>query len=485
MNIAEALSGRANLEGIRWMLQSGAPRRALRREVSALLSAPGLLGACRLRYARFGPGHKLTAYYDADIRLANGCSTRPIAAAWSMDEDAEQHAGTAELAELHAEAARHGVATPFRRLAAELPDWGMRILISPLDIGIPQLLRLCNPRYAREMIVRACADETSFDPAAASGYAVTPIRYRPGKRHVLRYDPVGAARGKALFAKLYHNEKGARVFRVANQVAGWLQQHGGGVTSVRPLAYVAEDSVVLYPQLPGTPLSNHLRRPSYDPAQPLKLAGAALHALHMLPQEAVVPLRTLNFAAEIREVERDVAHISALLPSLGAEIQALLSRAQELHERLPQEPPTFTHRDFKCEHLLVTPGGLTLIDFDICAFADPALDIGKFLADLQLWFARNDRAGLEQAQEQFLAGYGPAAAEGRAIRARLYESVVLVKMAILRARLFEPNAEHRTKRLIDRAQAVIDKLELGFSLPGRLGNQASSFSFQREEGRGT
>src|SRR2546422_1083596 len=79
VNLADALSGRARLEGVQWMLRSGAPRRALRRELSALLPAPGMLGPCQLTYARFGPGRKLTAYYDALVRVegTGGYSARP------------------------------------------------------------------------------------------------------------------------------------------------------------------------------------------------------------------------------------------------------------------------------------------------------------------------------------------------------------------------------------------------------------------------
>ena len=47
------------------------------------------------------------------------------------------------------------------------------------------------------------------------------------------------------------------------------------------------------------------------------------------------------------------------------------------------EKPTFTHADFKSDHLLTTPQGLTLIDFDTCTLTNPALGIGKFLADLE------------------------------------------------------------------------------------------------------
>ena len=65
MNVAEALSGRTRLDGIRWVLLSAAPRRALRDQLKAMLSAPAMLGPCRLRRAKFKPGRKLDAYYDA------------------------------------------------------------------------------------------------------------------------------------------------------------------------------------------------------------------------------------------------------------------------------------------------------------------------------------------------------------------------------------------------------------------------------------
>src|SRR2546422_1621670 len=39
----------------------------------------------------------------------------------------------------------------------------------------------------------------------------------------------------------------------------------------------------------------------------------------------------------------------SLLWSVGSAIQALLDRARALYARLPQEPPTFTHGDFRSE----------------------------------------------------------------------------------------------------------------------------------------
>src|SRR6266849_5554656 len=468
MNIVDALSGRAKLEGIQWLLLSATPRRVLRDQLKSLLPAPNMLGPCRLRRVRFRPGRKLTAYYDARVRVegTEGYLVRPIAVTWTVDGEADWRQGRDALAELQAEAVRQGVAAPFRQLTAELPEWGMHVKVSPLDAQFPQLVRLLDPRHVRDMLAAAYpASGVALDQPRPDGYAVTSIRYRPGNRHVLRYDPLHATKGGAVFAKLYTGEEGAWAFGVARHVADWLAEHGKGVTAVRPLAYVAEDRIVLYPELSGAPLSDHLRRPSQGLARCLERAGAALHALHRLPQAVAGPLPPHDFAAEVSETARASRHIPVLLPSMGVLIDALLHRARELHERLPQEPPTFTHGDFKSDHVWAVPGGLTLIDFDSSELADPALDIGKFLAHLQLSHLTYDQPGLEQAQKRFLVGYAPGAPQERVVRARLYEAVELVKITARRVRLFDHDWESRTEQVIRRAQAVMNDLELMLGLP--------------------
>src|SRR5947209_2056063 len=468
MNIADALSGPAKLEGIQWMLLSATTRRVLRDQLKSLLPASAMLGPCRLRHAIFRPGRKLKAYYDARVRVegTKGYRVRPIAVTWRSDGEADWRQGRDALAELQAEALRQGVAAPFRQLTAELPEWGMHIQVSPLDAQFPQLVRLLDPRHVGDMLAAAhAASGVASDQPRPDGYAVTSIRYLPGICHVLRYDPLDAAKGGAVFAKLYTDEEGARAFRVARRAVDWLAEHGGGVTAVRPLAYVAEDGVVLYPGLSGAPLSEHLRRPGQGVARCLERAGAALLALHHLPQAVAGPLQCHVFAAEVSEIAREASdHIPALLPSVGAAIGVLLHRVRELHEQLPQEPPTFTHGDFKSEHVWAAPAGPMLIDFDTSCLADPAYDVGKFLADLQLWHATYAQPGLEQAQKRFLLCYAPGAPEGRLLRARLYEAVELVKIA-RRVPLFDHDWVTLTEQAIRRAQAVMNDLERTLGLP--------------------
>jgi len=433
-----------------------------------MLSAPAMLGPCRLRRAKFKPGRKLSAYYDALVSIegTKGYCVRPIAVTWGSEKEVDRQHET-DLTKIQAEALRQGMAAPFWQLMTELPKWSMHVKVSPLDARFTQLVRLSDPRYVHDMLAAAYVTAgVASDQPRPDRYAVTSIRYRPGKRHVLRYDSLDAAKAGTVFAKLYTGEEGARVFHRATRAREWLAQHGQGVTSVEPLAYVAEDGVVLYPGLSGAPLSKHLRRPNHRVGQCLERAGAALHALHHLPQEAAGPLQLHDFEAEVSEIARASEHIQVLLPSVGAVIDALLDRARELHQWLPQEAPTFTHGDFKSDHVWVAPDGPTLIDFDSSHLADPALDVGKFLADLQLWHITHGQPGLEQAQERFLVGYAPDAPKERLIRARLYETVELVKITARRVRLFDDDWASRTQQLIHRAQAVMNDLERTLGLPG-------------------
>src|SRR5207244_197708 len=116
LSLADALSGRAKLEVIQWLLLSPPPRRALRDRLKALLSALAMLGPCRLRRARFKPGRKLTAYYDALLHIqgTEGYCARAIAVTWGFDGNADRSRVGDDPAEIQADALRPGVAAPFR-----------------------------------------------------------------------------------------------------------------------------------------------------------------------------------------------------------------------------------------------------------------------------------------------------------------------------------------------------------------------------------
>lgn len=456
-DITNALSGRAGLDGICWLLLDAQPQELLRRELAALLPSAALLGDGRLHRAKYKPGRYLQAYYDLTINGpgASERSTRAIEVLWTPAGMWQEQPPAARA--MQEEAINTGLAAPFRQLMAEAPAHGLRIQVAPLDAEFPNLVRLSDPRYVREVIAAAHAIGNGLKSGLSSSYAVTPVRYRPGQRHVLRYDPAEGFGAGTIFAKVYNSDKGARTFSVATRIADWLIAKESGITVARPWAYVAEERLVLYPLVTGTPLTDLLRDANADTARLLQLSGAALRTIHQTP-ESLVELKPHDFAAEVKAIARAAEHLRPLLPATAERITAILDRGRALYEQLPQEPPTFAYGDFKADHLWLTASGLTMIDFDTCYRFDPAIDIGKFLADLHYWYDGLGRTGVADAREQFLAGYAHDIPPDRLLRARVFEALVLIKSTVRRVRLFDDDWAPRTERLIERAAAVLEAI---------------------------
>jgi len=99
---------------------------------------------------------------------------------------------------------------------------------------------------------------------------------------------------------------------------------------------------------------------------------------------------------------------------------------------------------------------MTLIDFDSCAVAEPALDLGKFLADVRYWCAAADRPDVDDAQREFLAGYGE---DDLALdRVRCYEALYLMRAAARRVQVSALDWEVRTTALVADATALMGEL---------------------------
>ena len=449
-----AIKGDTGLAGVQWLLNGAAPREALRDALAGLLPNPGLLGPCRLHRAKYKPNRHLTAYYEVSVRdpAGGGESLRQVEVVWKP-EGTPSAQDWAELMAMEEEAQQLGEVAPFLHLVADEPDWGFRLRVSPLDPKFPQLARLSDPVHVQTFLSKAYGANGG---PPAERYTVNVVRYRPGQRHMLRYDPGGIMGEGSLFAKIYNSDKGERISAVVSTVADWLRARGAEIDTARPFAYLPEESTILYPWVSGTALSQLLQKPDATAMAQLARAGKALRQLHQIPPE-LVELKPHSLAKELKGIASAAEHIHTLLPITGAQIKNILARAEALHERLPQEPPGFAYGDFKSDHIWVTEGPLTLIDFDTCYLFDPAIDLGKYLADLRWWYDSYAQPGVEIAQEHFLDAYDPA--PERMPRARLYEVLVLVKTVARRVRLFDDNWAERTTELIEQADELLSKLE--------------------------
>ena len=101
-----------------------------------------------------------------------------------------------------------------------------------------------------------------------------------------------------------------------------------------------------------------------------------------------------------------------------------------------------------------------MIDFDTCTLTDPALDIGKFLADLEWWFALKGISGVKESQTELLNGYlgrekPDETLYERLARAKLFYALILVKIVVRRVPIYKKEWAAVTTRMIERAAQVL------------------------------
>ena len=124
LSVANAVSGREKLAGVRRLLFGVKAERLFRQTLSALLGNESLVGPCHLCHVRFKPGHKLTAYYDVSVE---GHGSRPVAAIWRGRPGGSRRQAQDQLFAIHADAAARGLLAPFRALAAESPERHLQV----------------------------------------------------------------------------------------------------------------------------------------------------------------------------------------------------------------------------------------------------------------------------------------------------------------------------------------------------------------------
>jgi aminoglycoside phosphotransferase (APT) family kinase protein len=149
------------------------------------------------------------------------------------------------------------------------------------------------------------------------------------------------------------------------------------------------------------------------------------------------------------------------VPSFGARAQSWLERIAALGE--PSEPlkPCLCHGDFKHEQLLFDGAGSGLVDFDSLCQAEPALDLGKFLAHLATEAEKIQRRAsvssslADELAEQFLRRYvgasGDKLEDERRLRLRttLYETIALLRLALRSQQDLDANRLAMTAGLLE------------------------------------
>ncbi|HEY7127743.1 MAG TPA: phosphotransferase [Ktedonobacterales bacterium] len=437
-----------------------------------------------LRYLRRKPGRGLAAIYHVDAALRRGAPTKSAGQQGStvsltLDETALDGAmmlftlAEAEQAPLE-KAPSGGISS--RQL-------GLSVQAFPADSSLSALAASCDVSSGTPLFqALASATQRYLDNAdwrLISAEAV-PVRYKPGNRCVIRYllqlERAGAAgleqRTLPVFGKVYADPNQARVTYsiqerlYAEQASekdyppllpyplGMLEAMGLTLhEAVPPIhAGASNSSARASPALTGSEVFKPrvLRGRGGEVSEAVIPEGAVTstaQALVRLHTSRVRPAnKTLRAGAkEASRLRERAALLTVWYPAQAEEIKRLSEKLAGNLETASITAPVLAHGGFKSSQLLFAQGQVYVVDFDGMCLADPALDVGYFLAYLRpsgLWYQRTGtREWFEGTAAVFRSAYGQALlqhGEGREVvtgilqRARWYEAALLFKIATRR-----------------------------------------------------
>lgn len=386
---------------------------------------------------------------------------------------------------------------------------GMALQAFPADDALQTLADACNTGAGSSLLPslqEAAHVSLTDDRWRLLAARTTTVRYKPASRCVLRYDLTlenekHSPHSLSLFGKVYADPVQARtVYELTQQlfteqmafqgstVAGYMQ-HAPFLP--QPLLYKETRSLVLNAAVEPRASTGELRTGSSVlqprmlwehggktvstelPTEELRLAAIALARLHT--SKVKPDQETLRAGSqEAKRARQRAGLLTGYYPAQAADIQDL---AQALAQRLESfQPPIYrpAHGGFKASQLLYHDDTVSVVDFDGFCLADPALDVGYFLAYLRpsgLWYGRRGmRAWFEAAADIFTTTYARALQElgvsseetaGILLRSQLYTAALLFKIATRRVnRLNSP----RTQELA----AMLQEMSACLTLTGRM-----------------
>jgi hypothetical protein len=292
---------------------------------------------------------------------------------------------------------------PFARPVAMIDHLHMALSAFPIDGLIPTLVDATDPNKIASIL-----DETL--PAALSGqFSIKDVslllaNYGRFKRCVLRYSVEGiqvemqTPQNVTVYGKVDADGSGALTVSIISALREKLHEPEVLYRFRIPgsLGYFPDLHLLMMEALPGKPFFKELLKiwrgnsksyesehgkPSDDNTMTLEqavktcaLIAATLHSSNI----KLGPRRTLEI--QVAELLDSAEVLYQVFPALGVEIKSWISQTVEFAQAYPDMPLCFSHGDFTHTQLIFEGKDGGLVDFDSICQAEPAQDLGHYLA---------------------------------------------------------------------------------------------------------
>jgi Ser/Thr protein kinase RdoA (MazF antagonist) len=334
--------------------------------------------------------------------------------------------------------------------ARELADVAARVPFvatsrsgGPHDPAMPWLADALDPSRVESALRSTSIDGGEPDWRIRSARLV---RHKPGRRALIEYRGEHDGAPIVLLGKSRARGVDAATVEVSWRLreAGLRAGTASGVVVPRPVAVLPELGMWLQERVDGVPALTALE--GEDGVEIARRIADALHTLHCT---GVPSRRAHGVDDELGTLRDRLGLLAAERPQWRERLERLLDASVAVARSMDPSEPTGVHRDFYHDQVLIAGDSVVIVDLDLYASGDPALDVGNFLGHLVEWSVRTrcDAEGMRDVREAFEDRYVERAGENHRERIRIYETLTLVRHVQL-STLFADRS-HRTGDLLE------------------------------------
>lgn len=260
--------------------------------------------------------------------------------------------------------------------------------------------------------------------------AVRVMRWRPGRRCVIEYDLSFGGSGDAapvtFIGKVRARSFDHATYALTKRLGELLNATDASSCVSTPAARGAmpECHMWLQDKVAGDPAWLAIGGP--DGAHAARRIGRALACLH----RALPPLsRRHLIAEELAILAAALDQVRLLHPSWDTRLRTVQRACERAAAALPRGAICGIHRDFYHEQVLVDRDRVWILDLDLAAEGDPALDAGNFIAHLAEQSLRlyGDQGACAEAEAAFIAGFQEGDADAAVSSVEVFKTLSLAR----------------------------------------------------------
>lgn len=322
------------------------------------------------------------------------------------------------------------------------------------DAAMPFLKLALNPRVVQEQFDNELGRLTQGGRAWLRAIRVT--RYKPTRRCLIEYDLDIIRRGSAAWSLTLIGKARARGLNTntfscleALWRNGFDANSADGISVPEPVALIPALQVWLQRKVPGDIATAMLHG-----AQGVGLARRMAEAIDKLHRLGPKPTRRHGMAEELGILRERLPAVASLHPELASPLTRLLASCIRLGTKLSEPRWVGVHRDFYPDQVIVDGSRLHLLDLDLYAEGDAALDVGNFTAHLVEQGLRKHGDAKALAAQISAMENRFADLSGDVMRARVYMALTLARHVSISTQF--PDRRWTTPMLLDLSERHVN-----------------------------